>query len=43
MMLNVCNTKGKGLAFENNVPFKLLSEYIDVLGGFDSDLFKTYR
>ena len=26
------NAPGKGLAFEQNVPFKLLSEYIEILG-----------
>lgn len=34
---------GKGLAFEKNVPFKLLNEYIDVLGGVESKYFETYR
>ena len=26
------NAPGKGLTFEQNVPFKLLSEYIEILG-----------
>ncbi|CAD8090047.1 unnamed protein product [Paramecium primaurelia] len=34
---------GKGLEFEKNVPFKLLSEYIDVLGGTKSELFNLFR
>ncbi|CAD8169336.1 unnamed protein product [Paramecium octaurelia] len=34
---------GKGLEFEKNVPFKLLSEYIDVLGGTQSELFNLFR
>lgn len=34
---------GKGLAFEQKVPFKLLSEYIEVLGGVDSSLFERFR
>ena len=33
------NAPGKGLAFEKKVPFKLLSEYIEILGGVDSDMF----
>ena len=35
--------KGKGLEFEKPVPFKLLSEYVQVLGGEDSAFFKTFR
>ncbi|CAD8090552.1 unnamed protein product [Paramecium primaurelia] len=34
---------GKGLEFEKNVPFKLLSEYIDVLGGTKSEMFNLFR
>jgi len=37
------NAPGKGLAFEQNVPFKLLSEYIEILGGVDSKLFNEFR
>jgi phosphatidylinositol kinase/protein kinase (PI-3 family) len=33
------NAPGKGIGFENKVPFKLLSEYIEVIGGVDSDNF----
>ncbi|CAD8043480.1 unnamed protein product [Paramecium primaurelia] len=31
---------GKGVEFEKNVPFKLLSDYIEVLGGVQGNLFK---
>jgi len=34
---------GKGLAIEEKVPFKLLSEYVEILGGVESELFKTFR
>ncbi len=34
---------GKGLEFEKAVPFKLLSEYVEVLGGEDSNYFNTFR
>lgn len=34
---------GKGLEFEGPVPFKLIKEYIEVLGGIDSELFRTFR
>ena len=37
------NAPGKGLAFENPVPFKLLTEYIEVLGGVRSALFQKFR
>jgi len=37
------NAPGKGLEFERNVPFKLLSEYVGVLGGVDSMLFREFR
>jgi len=37
------NAPGKGLAFENPVPFKLLTEYIEVLGGVRSSLFQKFR
>ena len=34
---------GKGLEFEKAVPFKLLSEYVEVLGGRNSGMFKKFR
>lgn len=34
---------GKGIELEKFVPFKLLTEYIDVLGGQNSKLFKKFR
>ena len=34
---------GKGFEFEGPVPFKLIKEYIEVLDGIDSELFKTFR
>ncbi|CAD8152555.1 unnamed protein product [Paramecium pentaurelia] len=37
------NAPGKGIEIENKVPFKLLSEYIEILGGVQSDLFKKFR
>ncbi|EGR32366.1 phosphatidylinositol 4-kinase, putative [Ichthyophthirius multifiliis] len=39
----ISNAPGKGLNFENNVPFKLINEYIEILGGVNSDMFKLYR
>jgi phosphatidylinositol kinase/protein kinase (PI-3 family) len=35
--------KGRGLEFEKKVPFKLISEYIDLLGGWDSNNFDRFR
>lgn len=37
------NAPGKGIELENKVPFKLMTEYIEVLGGVDSDLFRRFR
>ncbi|EGR27463.1 phosphatidylinositol 4-kinase, putative [Ichthyophthirius multifiliis] len=37
------NAPGKGIAFEQNVPFKLLSEYIQIFGGVESKLFQKFR
>ncbi|CAD8153192.1 unnamed protein product [Paramecium octaurelia] len=37
------NAPGKGIEIENKVPFKLLSEYIEILGGVQSDFFKKFR
>lgn len=37
------NAPGKGLEFEKNVPFKMLSEYIEVLGGVKSSMFNHFR
>ena len=37
------NSPGKGIEFEKKVPFKLLNEYIDILGGVDSGLFQRFR
>jgi hypothetical protein len=34
---------GKGLEFEKNVPFKLISEYIEVIGGVKSGMFNNFR
>lgn len=34
---------GKGLEFEKNVPFKLMTEYIEVLGGVKSSVFNHFR
>lgn len=34
---------GKGLEFEKNVPFKLLSENIEILGGVKSSMFNHFR
>lgn len=34
---------GKGLEFEKPVPFKLLTEYLEVLGGRNSSLFSKFR
>lgn len=28
---------------EKDVPFKLTDEYVDILGGYDSNLFKRFR
>lgn len=40
--MTVDNT-GKGLAFEQHVPFKLLSEYIEILGGVESEMMASFR
>jgi len=37
------NMPGKGVELEKTCPFKLLSEYIDVLDGPDSYYFKKFR
>ncbi|EGR29036.1 phosphatidylinositol 4-kinase, putative [Ichthyophthirius multifiliis] len=37
------NSPGKGLGFEQNVPFKLLTQYVEVLGGLNSDFFSKFR
>jgi len=37
------NSPGKGLEIEKNVPFKFLTDYIDVIGGIDSPLFERFR
>lgn len=34
------NAPGKGIAIEQKVPFKMITEYIEVLGGVESELFK---
>lgn len=34
---------GKGLEFEKKVPFKLLSEYVEILGGQESSVFGLFR
>lgn len=37
------NAPGKGVEFEKKVPFKFLSEYIEVLGGINSEEFFEFR
>ena len=37
------NAPGKGIEFEKTVPFKLLTEHIEVLGGLDSQTFDQFR
>ena len=37
------NMPGKGIELEKAVPFKLLTEYVEVLGGEQSNYFKTFR
>lgn len=37
------NAPGKGFEFEKNVPFKLISDYVDILGGVNSSAFKKFR
>ena len=37
------NAPGKALEFEGPVPFKLLNEYVEVLGGQHSKMFNDYR
>jgi len=37
------NAPGRGLEFEKKVPFKLLNEYIEVLGGYRSSYFQEFR
>lgn len=37
------NAPGGGIAFEKKIPFKLLSEYIEILGGVESKLFEKFR
>lgn len=34
---------GKGIEFEKNIPFKMNSDYMDVLGGKNSALFSKFR
>ena len=37
------NAPGKGIELEKKVPFKLLTEYIDILGGVESKMFNEFR
>jgi len=37
------NAPGKGIAIEQNVPFKLLNDYIEVMGGLNSKMFAKFR
>lgn len=37
------NSPGKGLELEQKCPFKFMSEYIDILGGIQSELFSEFR
>jgi len=37
------NAPGRGLEFEKKVHFKLLNEYIELLGGYRSGLFQEFR
>lgn len=39
--LSIINSKGKGIEFERRVPFKLLTEFIEVLGGIENNLFDS--
>lgn len=37
------NAPGKGVELEKKVPFKLLSEYVEVLGSLNSEMFFEFR
>ncbi len=37
------NAPGKGIELEKKIPFKFLSEYVEILGGVNSDLFAAFR
>ena len=37
------NSPGKGIELEKLVPFKFISDYVDILGGVDSKYFKKFR
>lgn len=37
------NAPGKGLEFEGPVPFKLLREYVEVMGGESNEVFAEFR
>ena len=37
------NAPGKGIELEKKIPFKLLSDYIEILGGIESELFAAFR
>ena len=37
------NSPGQGIELEKKVPFKLMSSYVDVLGGYNSSLFAEFR
>jgi phosphatidylinositol 4-kinase len=37
------NVPGKGIEIEKDVPFKLISDYIELLGGQKSKLFQLFR
>jgi phosphatidylinositol kinase/protein kinase (PI-3 family) len=37
------NAPGKGIELEKNCPFKLMSNYVEVLGGVNSLLFMEFR
>jgi len=37
------NLPGKGYKIEKNVPFKLTSDWIELLGGINSKTFAKYR
>jgi len=37
------NSPGKGIELERKIPFKLLNEYVEVLGGHRSYLFQKFR
>jgi phosphatidylinositol 4-kinase B len=37
------NAPGKGIELEKKIPFKLHADYIEILGGLESELFQAFR